>query len=260
VEEAVASGIEDIIIITGRGKRAIEDHFDRSVELEENLKGSGKAQLLSQMRHISTLANFCYVRQTEALGLGHAVLCAQRLIGDEPFAVILGDEVIDAPVPGLAQLIHAFKKRHGAVLGVQEVPHHEVNRYGIVSPKAISGGLYRVEGLVEKPAPDEAPSDLAVIGRYVLPPDIFSILRKTRPGKNGEIQLTDALRELAKKSPMYALEIQGQRYDAGDKLGFLIATVEFALKNPSLGPEFGEYLRDRIRPSGGRRATRLQKS
>jgi UTP--glucose-1-phosphate uridylyltransferase len=260
VEEAVASGIEDIIIITGRGKRAIEDHFDRSVELEENLKGSGKAQLLSQMRHISTLANFCYVRQTEALGLGHAVLCAQRLIGDEPFAVILGDEVIDAPVPGLAQLIHAFKKRHGAVLGVQEVPHHEVNRYGIVSPKAISGGLHRVEGLVEKPAPDEAPSDLAVIGRYVLPPDIFSILRKTRPGKNGEIQLTDALRELAKKSPMYALEIQGQRYDAGDKLGFLIATVEFALKNPSLGPEFGEYLRDRIRPSGGRRATRLQKS
>jgi UTP--glucose-1-phosphate uridylyltransferase len=260
VEEAVASGIEDIIIITGRGKRAIEDHFDRSVELEENLKGSGKAQLLSQMRHISTLANFCYVRQTEALGLGHAVLCAQRLIGDEPFAVILGDEVIDAPVPGLAQLIHAFKKRQGAVLGVQKVSHHEVNRYGIVSPKAISGGLHRVEGLVEKPAPDEAPSDLAVIGRYVLPPDIFSILRKTRPGKNGEIQLTDALRELAKKSPMYALEIQGQRYDAGDKLGFLIATVEFALKNPSLGPEFGEYLRDRIRPSGGRRTTAPRKA
>ena len=260
VEEAVASGIEDIIIITGRGKRAIEDHFDRSVELEENLKGSGKAQLLSQMRHISTLANFCYVRQTEALGLGHAVLCAQRLIGDEPFAVILGDEVIDAPVPGLAQLIHAFKKRHGAVLGVQEVPHQEVNRYGIVSPKAISGGLHQVEGLIEKPAPDEAPSDLAVIGRYVLPPDIFAILRKTRPGKNGEIQLTDALRELAKKSPMYALEIQGQRYDAGDKLGFLIATVEFALKNPSLGPEFADYLRGRIRPSGGRRATRLQKN
>ena len=260
VEEAVASGIEDIIIITGRGKRAIEDHFDRSVELEENLHGSGKAQLLSQMRHISTLANFCYVRQSEALGLGHAVLCAQRLIGDEPFAVILGDEIIDAPVPGLAQLIHAYKKRHGAVLGVQEVPHHEVNRYGIVSPRTVSAGLHRVEGLIEKPAPAEAPSNLAVIGRYVLPPEIFPILRKTQPGKNGEIQLTDALRVLAKKSPMYALEIQGQRYDAGDKLGFLIATVEFALKNPSLGPDFGEYLQNRMRPSGERRTTRSRKA
>ncbi len=246
VEEAVASGIEDIIIITGRGKRAIEDHFDRSLELEENLKGSGKAHLLSQIRHISTLANFCYIRQSEALGLGHAVLCAQRLIGDEPFAVILGDEIIDAPVPGLAQLIHAYKKRHGAILGVQEVPHHEVNRYGIVSPRTIAAGVHQVEGLIEKPAPDKAPSNLAVIGRYVLPPEIFPILRKTTPGKNGEIQLTDALRELARKFPMYALEIQGQRYDAGDKLGFLIATVEFALKNPSLGPDFGEYLRTRL--------------
>jgi UTP--glucose-1-phosphate uridylyltransferase len=260
VEEAVASGIEDIIIITGRGKRAIEDHFDRSVELEENLKGSGKAQLLSQMRHISTLANFCYVRQSEALGLGHAVLCAQRLIGDEPFAVILGDEIIDAPLPGLAQLIHAYKKRHGAVLGVQEVPHHEVNRYGIVASRPVSAGLHRVGGLIEKPTPAEAPSNLAVIGRYVLPPEIFPILRKTQPGKNGEIQLTDALRELAKKSPMYALEIQGQRYDAGDKLGFLIATVEFALKNPSLGADFGDYLRNRMRPSGERRSTQSRKA
>ena len=260
VEEAVASGIEDIIIITGRGKRAIEDHFDRSVELEEILKGSGKAQLLSQMRHISSLANFCYVRQTEALGLGHAVLCAQRLIGDEPFAVMLGDEIIDATVPGLAQLIHAYKKRHGAILGVQEVPHQDVNRYGIVSPRTIAAGLHRVEDLVEKPAPGEAPSNLAVIGRYVLPPEIFSILRKTRPGKNGEIQLTDALRELAKKSPMHALEIQGQRYDAGDKLGFLIATVEFALKNPSLGPDFGDYLQHRMRPSRGRRTRSSQKA
>jgi UTP--glucose-1-phosphate uridylyltransferase len=260
VEEAVASGIEDIIIITGRGKRAIEDHFDRSVELEENLKGSGKAQLLSQMRHISTLANFCYVRQSEALGLGHAVLCAQRLIGDEPFAVILGDEIIDAPVRGLAQLIPASIKRHGAVLGLQEVPHHDVSRYGIVASRTIAAGLHRVEGLIEKPAPAEAPSNLAVIGRYVLPPEIFPILRKTQPGKNGEIQLTDALRELAKKSPMYGLEIQGQRYDAGDKLGFLIATIEFALKNPSLGPDFGDYLKNRMRPSGERRTTRSRKA
>ena len=260
VEEAVASGIEDIIIITGRGKRAIEDHFDRSVELEENLKSSGKAQLLSQMRHISTLANFCYVRQPEALGLGHAVLCAQRLIGNEPFAVILGDEVIDAPVPGLAQLIHAYKKRQGAILGVQEVPRHEVNRYGIVSPRTIAAGVHRVEGLMEKPSLDKAPSNLAVIGRYVLPPEIFSILRKTTPGKHGEIQLTDALRELAKQSPMFALEIQGQRYDAGDKLGFLIATVEFALKNPSLGPDFGEYLKKRLTSLKKRDTTRSRKT
>jgi UTP--glucose-1-phosphate uridylyltransferase len=256
VEEAVASGIEDIIVVTGRGKRAIEDHFDRSVELEENLKGNGKGQLLSQIRHISNLANFCYVRQSEALGLGHAVLCAQHLIGDEPFAVMLGDEIIDAPVPGLAQLIHTFKKKGGAVIGVQEVPHHEVNRYGIVSPRTVREGLHQVQDLVEKPSPPDAPSDLAVIGRYVLPPEIFFILRKTKPGKQGEIQLTDALKELARKSPMYALEIQGQRYDAGNKLGFLIATVEFALKNPSLGQDFGEYLRQRIRPVGGRRQTR----
>lgn len=260
VEEAVASGIEDIIVVTGRGKRAIEDHFDRSVELEENLKGNGKAQLLSQMRHISNLANFCYVRQSEALGLGHAVLCAQRLIGDEPFAVILGDEIIDAQVPGLAQLIHVYKKRNGAVLGVQEVPHQEVNRYGIISPSRITDGLHKIVDLVEKPAPSDAASNLAVIGRYVLPPEIFPILRKTRPGKNGEIQLTDALKDLARVSPMYALEVRGQRYDAGDKLGFLIATVEFALKNPSLGSDFGDYLQARTMPLRGPRRSRLSRA
>jgi len=247
VEEAVASGIEDIIVITGRGKRAIEDHFDRSVELEETLKGTGKSQILHQIRQISNLANFCYVRQSEQLGLGHAVLCAQHLIGDEPFAVILGDEIIDAHVPALAQLTHVYKKRHGAVLGVQDVPKADVSRYGIVTPKRLAHGLHRVEGLVEKPSPADAPSTLAVIGRYVLPPEIFPILRKTRPGKNGEIQLTDALKELAKKSPMYALEVEGQRHDAGDKLGFLIATVEFALKNPALGAEFRDYLSTRMR-------------
>ncbi|MBH0190635.1 MAG: UTP--glucose-1-phosphate uridylyltransferase GalU [Nitrospira sp.] len=242
VEEAVASGIEDIIVITGRGKRAIEDHFDRSVELEENLKGTGKSQVLQQIRQISNLANFCYVRQPEALGLGHAVLCAQHLIGDEPFAVILGDEIIDAPIPALAQLIHVYKKRHGAVLGVQEVPKQDVSRYGIVTPKRIASGLHRVLDMVEKPSPTDAPSTLAVIGRYILPPEIFPILRKTAPGKNGEIQLTDALKELAKRSPMFAQEIKGQRHDAGDKLGFLIATIEFALKSPSLGADFAEYL------------------
>ncbi len=248
VEEAVASGIEDIIVITGRGKRAIEDHFDRSLELEENLKGSGKGQVLNQMRHISNLANFCYVRQPEAMGLGHAVLCAQHLIGDEPFAVILGDEIIDAAVPGLAQLIHIYKQRKGAVLGVQEVPPQEVSRYGIVSARHVKSGLHRVDDLVEKPAPADAPSNLAVIGRYVLPPEIFPILRKTPPGKNGEIQLTDALRQLVRHTPMFAHEVQGQRHDAGDKLGFLIATVELALKNPSLGPAFGEFLQQRLQP------------
>jgi UTP--glucose-1-phosphate uridylyltransferase len=254
VEEAVASGIQDIILITGRGKRAIEDHFDRSFELEENLKGSGKAQVLSQIRRISNLANFCYVRQSEALGLGHAVLCAQHLIGDEPFAVILGDEIIDAPTPALAQLIHVYKKRKGAVLGVQEVPRSEVSRYGIIAPRRLAPGLHRVEDLVEKPAPADAPSLYAVIGRYVLPPEIFPILRKTQPGKNGEIQLTDALRQLAKQSPMFAHEVQGQRHDAGDKLGFLIATVEFALKNPSLGPPFSDYLKRLRLNAGGPRA------
>ena len=245
VEEAVASGIEDIIIITGRGKRAIEDHFDRSVELEENLKGTGKNQILNQIRQISNLANFCYVRQSEALGLGHAVLCAQHLIGNEPFAVILGDEIIDAEVPALAQLISVYRKHQGAVLGVQDIPKQDVSRYGIVTPKRLAKGLHRVQDMVEKPSPEQAPSTLAVVGRYILPPEIFPILRKTAPGKNGEIQLTDALKELAKKSPMFAQEITGQRHDAGDKLGFLIATVEFALKNPSLGADFKEYLLSR---------------
>lgn len=243
VEEAVASGIEDIIIITGRGKRAIEDHFDRSFELEENLKGNGKAQILKDIRRISELANFCYVRQPEALGLGHAVLCAQHLIGDEPFAVILGDEVIDAKVPALAQLIRVFDEGNGAVLGIQKVRREDVGHYGIVDAERIADGLHRIIDLVEKPAPEQAPSRYAVIGRYVLSPAIFPILEQTAPGKNREIQLTDALRRLAREAPSYAQEIEGRRYDAGDKLGFLQATVEFALKNPTLGRQFAAYLK-----------------
>jgi len=243
VEEAVASGIEDIIIITGRGKRAIEDHFDRSFELEENLKGNGKAQLLKDVRRISELANFCYVRQSQALGLGHAVLCARHLIGNEPFAVILGDEVIDAPVPALAQLIQVYDPGNGAVLGVQKVHRSAVRQYGIVATQRVSAGLHRVLDLVEKPTPAAAPSRYAVIGRYVLSPDIFAILERTAPGKNHEIQLTDALRLLARNAPIYAQEIKGQRHDAGDKLGFLKATVAFALKDPVLGPEFSRYLK-----------------
>jgi UTP--glucose-1-phosphate uridylyltransferase len=251
VEEAVASGIEDIIIITGRGKRAIEDHFDQSFELEENLRSNGKLDLLKEVEGISRLANFCYVRQPEARGLGHAVLCAQHLIGDEPFAVMLGDEIIDAPVPGLAQLIEVYHSKKGGVVGVQEVPDSEVSRYGIIKPKLLKPGLFRVESIVEKPARVDAPSNYAVIGRYVLPPSIFPILRDTKPGKNGEIQLTDALRTLAAQSPMYAVEVKGSRHDAGDKLGFLIATVEFALRNPRLGPAFSEYLKE-LKPRLGK--------
>ena len=243
VEEAVASGIEDIIIVTGRGKRAIEDHFDRSFELEENLKGNKKDGMLKEVRRISELANFCYVRQPEARGLGHAVLCAQHLLGDEPFAVMLGDEVIDAQIPGLAQLIKMFQEREGPVLGVKKVPLQEVSRYGIIANRRIAPGLHLVDDLIEKPDPQQAPSRYAVIGRYVLSPDIFPILRRIPPGKNGEIQLTDALRILAKKRAMYAQEMQGQRHDAGEKLGFLKATVEFALKNPTLGPPFRKYLK-----------------
>jgi len=243
VEEAVASGIKDIIIVTGRGKRAIEDHFDRSFELEENLKGNGKSKLLRDIRRISEVANFCYVRQSEARGLGHAVLCARHLIGDEPFAVLLSDEVIDGPVPALAQLIQVYDRGNGAVLGVKKVELAEVSHYGIIASKRLAGGRHRVLDLVEKPAPADAPSRLAVIGRYVLSPDIFPILERTTPGKNHEIQLTDALRELARQAPIYAQEIQGQRHDAGDKLGFLIATVDFALKNPVLGPPFARYLK-----------------
>ncbi len=242
VEEAVASGITDILVVTGRGKRAIEDHFDRSFELEETLRGNGKAKILKDLRRISDLANFCYVRQPEALGLGHAVLCAQHLVGNEPFAVILGDEVIDAPVPGLAQLIRVYEPGTGAVIGVQKVQRSEVHQYGIIALRRVGPGLFRVTDLVEKPKAKAAPSQYAVIGRYVLSPEIFRILRRTPPGKNGEIQLTDALRELGRRAPIYALEIQGARYDAGDKLGFLKATVDLALKSPTLGPAFARHL------------------
>ncbi len=242
VEEAVAAGIKDVIIVTGRGKRAIEDHFDRSVELEESLKGEGKQQLLKELRRMSELANFCYVRQAEPLGLGHAVLCARPLIGDEPFAVLLGDEVIDARMPGLAQLAEVYEDGIGAVIGVQKVRRHEVKAYGIIDPQRIRPGVFKVLDLVEKPDPEDAPSNHAVIGRYILSPQIFSALTRTPPGKNGELQLTDGLRLLGKKAPLLAREIDGARYDAGDKLGFLKATVDLALKNPTLGPRFARHL------------------
>jgi UTP--glucose-1-phosphate uridylyltransferase len=243
VEEAVASGIQEIIMITGRGKRAIEDHFDISYELEDVLEKKGKYELLEEIRKISYLAEIVYTRQKESLGLGHAVLCGRQFIGDEPFAVALGDEIIDGPEAALAQLVGVFRRVNGPVIGVQRVPPEEVSHYGIAAGKEIGEGLIEIESLVEKPSPEEAPSNLAVIGRYILTPDIFAILEQQKPGVGGEIQLTDALRTLAGQRPVYAYEIQGARYDTGDKLGFLKATVQFGLKNPELGESFRKFLR-----------------
>ncbi len=243
VEEAVASGIDEIIIITGRFKRAIEDHFDIAFELEENLKAKGESGLLSEIQRIANMVTLCYIRQKEALGLGHAILCAKNLIMDEPFAVLLGDDIIDSEIPALMQLKEVHKKYRTPVLAIQRVKKEDVHRYGVIKGESLGDGVYKVLDLVEKPKPKEAPSDLAIIGRYILTPDIFGILEKTAPGKNREIQLTDGLKEMAKKHPIHAYEIKGKRYDAGDKLGFLKATVELALKNQELGKEFKNYLK-----------------
>lgn len=243
IEEAVASGIEEILIITGRNKKSIEDHFDKSVELELELKSKGKEDLLEEVRKIDNLANIMYIRQKEPKGLGHAVLCAKSFIGDEPFAVLLGDDIVYSDKPCLKQMIEVFDEVGTSVLGVQEVAHENVNKYGIVDGGMVSDRIYEVNGLVEKPDPVDAPSNVAVLGRYIITPEIFSILENTVPGKGGEIQLTDALKELAKKQKMYAYNFIGKRYDVGDKLGFLEATVEFALRREDLGNQFYEYLK-----------------
>lgn len=243
VEEAVAAGIKEIILVTGRGKRAIEDHFDYSIELEHALRNTGPKTLLKQVREIADMAEFSYVRQKEARGLGHAILCARHLVGDQPFVVLLADDIISGPVPAVRQMIQVHNHHEGPVLGVQAVPKSEVHLYGIIKADRINPNLFRVTDMVEKPKPEKAPSTLAVVGRYLLTPEIFDILEKTRPGKNGEIQLTDALRTLARKSVMYARQLDGDRYDAGDKLGFLKATVEFGLNNPKLGGAFKTYLK-----------------
>ncbi|MHB1286894.1 MAG: UTP--glucose-1-phosphate uridylyltransferase GalU [Leptospirales bacterium] len=254
VEEAVASGIGEIIMITGRGKRAIEDHFDISYELEDVLMKKGKLALLEEVRKISDLAEIVYTRQKESKGLGHAVLCGRQLIGSEPFAVALGDEVIDGPEPALSQLISVFHRVNGPVIGVQRVPKADVPFYGIAAGQQLEEGLIRIDSLVEKPSVEDAPSDLAVIGRYVLTADIFEILETQQPGVGGEIQLTDALRTLSGKRPIYAYEVKGHRYDTGDKLGFLKATVQFGLKNPDLGGAFREYLERILSLSDGSEA------
>jgi len=243
VEEAVAAGIREIIVITGRGKRAIEDHFDVSFELEETLRKNGKRAMLKEIQRIAQLADFCYVRQRHARGLGDAVLCARHLIGDEPFAVLLGDDVMDARVPGIAQLIKLYQELKAPIIGIQPVPRSEVRHYGILEAEKVRPGLFRILDLVEKPMPHRAPSNLAIIGRYILTPEIFSALERTSPGKNQEIQLTDALRVLARRQLLYGYQLKGKRYDVGDKLGFLKATVEFGLRSPELARPFEQYLK-----------------
>lgn len=243
VEEAVASGIESVIIVTGRGKAAIEDHFDISFELEKLLEERGKQNELKAMRAISQMAHVSYVRQQEALGLGHAVLQARELVGNEPFAVILSDDIIDSKTPALKQLLDVYEKFDAPVLAVFEVAGEAISRFGAIDGDEVEDGVYKINDMVEKPPFAEAPSDLAIIGRYVLTPDIFDEIATTRPGAIGEIQITDAMRSLLKKRPFYGVKFEGKRHDAGDKLGFLMATVEFALKHEELAPEFRAYLR-----------------
>jgi UTP--glucose-1-phosphate uridylyltransferase len=243
VEEAVASGIESVIIVTGRGKAAIEDHFDVSFELEKLLGERGKAAELKAMRAISEMARVSYVRQKEALGLGHAVLQARDLVGDEPFAVMLSDDIIDSRTPALKQLLDVYEKYDAPVVAVFEVAGEAISRFGVIDGEEVEPGVYRIKDMVEKPKLADAPSDLAIIGRYVLTPDIFAEIEETQPGAIGEIQITDAMRSLLKRRPFYAVRFEGTRYDAGDKLGFLIATVAFALKHPELAEDFKDYLK-----------------
>ncbi len=234
IEEAVHSGIEEILIITGRNKSSIEDHFDKSIELELELQKKGKTELLEMVQTISNMVNIHYIRQKEPKGLGHAISCAKSFIGDEPFAVMLGDDVVDAQVPCLKQLMDAFAEHQATILGVKEVDRTQTDKYGIVDGEKIQERLYRVKRLVEKPDIDKAPSNVAILGRYIITPKIFEILEKTKPGKNGEIQLTDALEELLCNEEIYAYSFEGKRYDIGDKVGFIEATIDFALKRPEL--------------------------
>jgi UTP--glucose-1-phosphate uridylyltransferase len=245
IEEAVAAGITQIIIVTGRGKNAIEDHFDVSYELEKLLEERGKTELLDEVRAISNMISVSYVRQKETLGLGHAVLVAKDLVGDEPFAVMLGDDIIDAQVPCMRQMVEVFERHGGPVVAVHQVPRDEISAYGVIAGAAdpTNDRLFRVSDMVEKPRREDAPSDLAIIGRYILTPDVFEILEQTPRDKGGEIQLTNGIRVLAERRPVYAYRFEGRRHDAGNKLGFLKATVEFALKRGDLGGPFREYLK-----------------
>lgn len=243
IEEAVESGIEEILIITGRNKGTIEDHFDISFEIEEELKRKKKYELLVLVEEISKLAQIYYTRQKEPKGLGHALLCAKAFVGNEPFAVMLGDDIVDSSTPCLKQVIDIFDKYQSSIVGVQEVPRLELNKYGIISGTEIEKNVYMIKDLVEKPRIDKAPSNMAILGRYIITPKIFELLENTKPGVNGEIQLTDALKELLQLEPIYAYVFQGKRYDIGDKLGFLKANIELALKQKDIREDFLSYLR-----------------
>ena len=242
IEEAVAAGIQDIIIVTGRNKRSIEDHFDRSIELEIELEKGMKQEMLDMVRGISEMANIHYIRQKEPRGLGHAILAAQHFIGKEPFAVLLGDDVVVSQKSCLGQMLDVFREYQTSILGVQSVSHDVVDKYGIISGKQVDDRVYKVNDMVEKPAPEEAPSDVAVLGRYIITPEIFAFLETQDAGKGGEIQLTDALKRLAKEQAMYAYEFKGRRYDVGSKIGFIQANLEFALRRDELKEEMKEYL------------------
>lgn len=251
VEEAIESGIEDIIIVTGKGKRAIEDHFDHSYELEQNLIEKEKFELLEEVQKSSRLVDIHYIRQKEPKGLGHAVWCARKFIGDEPFAVLLGDDIVQADKPCLKQMIEQYEKLESSVIGVQHVPWDETSRYGVVNGQEMGERLYKVNGLVEKPKRDEAPSNLAIMGRYILSPTIFRILDEQGPGAGGEIQLTDALSVLNHFEPMYAFNFEGTRYDVGEKLGFIKTTLEFALRRNDLRGSLLEYLDEILKQETG---------
>jgi UTP--glucose-1-phosphate uridylyltransferase len=246
VEEAVAAGIEQVLFVTGRGKRAIEDHFDISFELESILREKGKEDELKEVRDIAEMMSIFYVRQRQALGLGHAILCAREFVGNEPFAVLLGDDIIDGEKPCLGQLLDVYEKYRGSVLALEQVPMENISSYGCVEATEMSDRIYQVTNLVEKPKQEDAPSDLAIIGRYVLTPEIFPILERQEPGKGGEIQLTDAILTLSRQESIYGCRFEGTRHDCGDKLGFLKATVDMALKRKELGKGLEEYLRVRL--------------
>lgn len=242
IEEAASAGVEDIIIVTGRNKRSIEDHFDRSIELELELEKSGKENLLAMVKSISEIANIHFIRQKQPLGLGHAVLTASHFIGDEPFAVLLGDDVVVSKKPVLQQMVEVFNEYKTSILGVQKVSPDAVHRYGIVDCRHVDDAVYKVRDLVEKPKKEDAPSNIAILGRYILTPSIFKYLENQTPGANGEIQLTDSLKSLSKDEAMYAYVFNGQRYDLGSKLGFLQANIEFALRNSEVADELKKYL------------------
>ncbi len=251
IEEAVASGIEEILIITGRNKKSIEDHFDKSVELELELEAKGKYELLEEVKRISDMANIHYIRQKEPKGLGHAIYCAKSFIGNEPFGVLLGDDIVYGEKPCLKQMMGIYDQYKTTILGVHQVEREAVSKYGIVEVKHIEGSVHKVKGLVEKPSLEEAPSNVAILGRYIINPAIFEILEHTQPDKRGEVQLTDALRELAQREAMYAYDFEGIRYDVGDKQGFLEATVEFALRRKDLRETFLQYLLKTIKKEVG---------